>query len=203
LTSARAISHDLYPTLLDLTGVLAQPGIPVNTGIDGVSLRAALEDQPFDRGYQFWHYPHHSPQHENHPDITGGSFVSAARVDGWKLLLRWEDNSFELYDVENDPGETVDLSEQQVGVLVQLQVALASWLEQVDAQLPIETETGLEVRFPGLGIPALGPAPRTVLMLSLLLAGLFACRLFRFWGGELPDRIRGALRIGTALIDAR
>jgi arylsulfatase A len=178
VSNERTTSYDIYPTVLDLTGVLTQP-VPMNTGIDGVSIRPALENQAFDRGDLFWHYPHLSPQQLNNPDITGGSFVSAIRRDGWKLLLFWDSLTVELYDVENDPGETVELSQAKPQIASQLLNALGLYLEGVDAQLPINTQSGLELSFPWAPVPALGSLAHAGLMLSILLAGLASLRLLR------------------------
>ena len=84
VSKALFTGYDIAPTLLDLAQV--SNVAEVNSRIDGVSVVDALEDQPFDRGDIFWHYPHHSPRSSGPDGIAGGDFVSAVRRDQWKLI---------------------------------------------------------------------------------------------------------------------
>src|SRR3954470_3038531 len=52
-SSVRTSLYDLYPTILDFTG-LTGAATP-NNPIDGVSIRSAIEGGTFDRGYLYWH----------------------------------------------------------------------------------------------------------------------------------------------------
>ncbi|AKH97423.1 sulfatase family protein [Halanaeroarchaeum sulfurireducens] len=51
----------------------------------------------------------------------------AIRTDRWKLI-RGSDGSIELYDTENDPGETTDLSEEREDIRQELGTKLDDWL---------------------------------------------------------------------------
>ena len=60
VNSTPVVTHDLYPTLLDLTGVAGDAN--QNARMDGVSFAAALAGQTLERKPVVWHYPHVSPQ---------------------------------------------------------------------------------------------------------------------------------------------
>lgn len=140
---AVVVTHDIYPTLLDLTGVAGDP--VHNEELDGVSFRSALEGRHFDRGATFWHYPHISPQSSG---VAGGQHVSAVRMGHWKLIYFYADESWELYHLATDIGETDNLVEECSFVASELGNLLVDWLVEVDAQLPTVVATGRPVPLP-------------------------------------------------------
>ena len=91
-----AISHDLTATALDAAGLDV-------AGLDGVSFLPALEGDPSGRGPVFWHYPHRSPQDVNAPEINRGHFYSAVRDGDWKLIYRYGQEDFLLYNLARGP----------------------------------------------------------------------------------------------------
>jgi len=145
------VSQDLYPTLLDLTGLSGDP--VYNEDLDGVSFRAALEGDDRDCDVAYWHYPHVSPQSQ---DVKGGRFVTAVRMGDWKLLYAYEDASWELYDLASDVGETTDLAGECTGIASELGARMVDWLVAIDAQLPIDEATGEPVALP---VPPVGRRP--------------------------------------------
>jgi len=159
-TAARTSLYDLYPTLLDLAGLQADPTVVRNGDMDGVSIRSALEGGAFDRGYLYWHYPHFSPQDRNSSLINGGSFVSAVSDNRWKLIFRYNERSYELYDLANDVGETTNVLGQNAGVAHALSLTLRDYLAGVSAQMPIEIATGQPVALPPvLAAPPMSSVP--------------------------------------------
>ena len=150
VTDARTSSHDIYPTVLEIAGVL-DDGVTLQTPAtlrDGVSIKAALEGVAFDRGFQFWHYPHISPQDNNSALIEGGTFVSAVREGDWKLLFFYDDRHFELYNLANDIGETNNVLAENDGIANQLASALHDYLTDTNAQMPINRATGQPAALP-------------------------------------------------------
>lgn len=69
----------------------------------------------------FWHYPH--LRHEG-----------AVREGPWKLLLRYKNQPDELYHLERDPGETVDLAGTHAEIVEKLRAAHLAWTERVGAK---------------------------------------------------------------------
>lgn len=119
-----AITVDLYPTLLEMTGVK-----PLQSLVDGVSLAPLLKTgaKP-DRDAIFWHYPHYHP--------GGATPYSAIRSGDFRLVHFYEDDRDELYDLANDGGETKDLAATQPERAKAMRTRLDAWLKSVDAQLP-------------------------------------------------------------------
>lgn len=118
------LSTDLFPTLLELAGVSAPSGPP----IDGRSLVPLLQGRALDRGPLFWHYPHYSNQ--------GGPPAGALRDGDWKLVEWYEDGRLELYNLRQDPGEHDDLAAREPARARALQARLAAWRKDVGAIMP-------------------------------------------------------------------
>jgi arylsulfatase A len=118
-----AITLDLYPTVLEMTGVK-----PLTAQVDGRSLAPVLRGGKLVRDAIYWHYPHYHP--------GGATPYSAIRKGNLRLVHFYEDNRDELYDLAQDIGETKDLVPSQPAKAKELRAQLEAWLKTVDAQLP-------------------------------------------------------------------
>ncbi len=120
-----AISMDYYPTLLELAGMDPDPG----QHIDGKSIVPFLKD-PGKAAHRtmVWHFPHYH----------GSAWRpgSAIRDGNWKLIEFYEDNIVELYDLENDMEERVDLAEAMPETAEKLRTLLHEELDQMGAHYP-------------------------------------------------------------------
>jgi len=96
---------------------------------DGVSFAHLLrgDDGP-DRGPIFWHYPHYGNQ--------GGAPGCSMRSGDYKLIEFFEDDSIELYNLREDPGEKRDLVAAEPERAEDMRRALADWRESVHAKVP-------------------------------------------------------------------
>ena len=119
-------SPDFFPTLL------AAAGGPPSAEHEGASLLPVLtgERSSLDREAVFWHYPHYGNQ--------GGTPGSSVRSGRYKLIEFFETGRLELYDLETDVGENVDLAEELPEVRDRLHRLLVAWRESVEARIPAE-----------------------------------------------------------------
>jgi arylsulfatase A-like enzyme len=101
---ALAITHDLYPTILDWTGVAGDP--TQNAEMDGVSLVPVLEGGSAQPARPRLALPAPEPAGGvEQPAGRGGAWVSAIRRGETKLMYFYDERRFEMYDVETDPAE--------------------------------------------------------------------------------------------------
>jgi len=119
------ISMDLTATILDATGVALKKG----EILDGASLKPVLEGKKVSRGPLFFHYPHWAFHKENRPG-------SAIRDGKYKLILRYDDDSVELYDLAADLSEKSDLAADLPELAKKLRARLEVWLEETGARRP-------------------------------------------------------------------
>ncbi len=119
-------SYDFMPTFCDLLSV-EEPG-----DIDGISLLSYLrERESLPRRNHYWHFPHY---HRGDPSAV-------VRSGKWKLIewyeksiLENDEPAFELYDLENDIGESVNLADREKELTMKLAGDLEKWRIEVNAQ---------------------------------------------------------------------
>ena len=117
-------SPDLYPTILDMAGLPLQP----QQHVDGISLLPVLKGHTLTDRPIFWHYPHYGNQ--------GGTPASSLRYGKWKLIEFFEDMHTELYDLDEDPSETLNLSDAYPLKRDELKKMLHDWRESISAKIP-------------------------------------------------------------------
>lgn len=116
---------DLYPTILDALGVARHEGHVV----DGTSfLPVLLQTGTLQRDAYFTWFPHLIP-------------AVSVRQGQWKLIRRFEPHPnyaeiYELYDLENDLGETTNLAAQMPEKVRQLDALIDRFISQTGALVP-------------------------------------------------------------------
>ncbi len=121
-------SIDLLPTITELVGST----LATDPTVDGVSLVAAIP------GLQettvvlpvrdlVWHYPHYRGKI---------SPYSILRQGHWKLIYWYEDDRAELFDLDADLSEAIDLSAKRPAARERLNATLRQQLKKVGAQRP-------------------------------------------------------------------
>jgi len=123
--STPVISMDLTATMLDAARLLQKEG----DILDGTSIKPILEGKKVSHGPLFFHYPHWAFHKENRPG-------SAIRAGKYKLILRYDDDSVELYDLEADLSEERDLAAELPKVATKLRAQLEAWLDETGARRP-------------------------------------------------------------------
>lgn len=122
------ISYDWFCTLLELAGA---PPEATRRATDGISLVPWLRGEQKTSGRDlFWHYPHYW----NGKNVTPYSVI---RSGAWKLIRFYETDRDELYNLQTDPSEKLDLLKQEPRKAKELSLRLEAWLKQVGAQMPV------------------------------------------------------------------
>jgi arylsulfatase A-like enzyme len=114
---------DLMPTILELVGV--EPG----DAFHGRSLAGALaggESLDPQRSV-FLHRRHYEPRRIGDIAVAGEKF--GIRVGPWKYIVGEEEGTRELFNLQEDPGELVNVCERFPAVADELQEKLAAWKE--------------------------------------------------------------------------
>ncbi len=148
-------SIDFYPTLADMVG--AQLPNPQEHEIDGKSIASVLKGETEaidDKTELFWHFPGYMDV-RNYPQ----SVIHMRHIDNnhYKLFYRYEDGTYELYNLSKDIGETNDLllddpNQATLDLAAEMNVKLRNWLMQRNAPTGTWRESGQIVAYPPLNM---------------------------------------------------
>lgn len=129
-SEAPTITMDLFPTIVEMTGL---PASAARTAIDGVNFASVLRNPAAKapRETLFWHYPHHQ-----HYQLGGAMPYGAIRSGDFKLVEHYNDMKVELYNIRADIGEKNDLAASQPKKVEELRAKLHAWRREVGAQMP-------------------------------------------------------------------
>jgi hypothetical protein len=113
--------------------------------IDGESFISTLkgEMRVFDERPLFWHYPN-----EWGPSGPGIGAASAVRSGDWKLIYFYENQKIELFNLNEDIGETKNLENQYPEKVEELAHILTNYLKKVNAQIPLDKLTKKPIPYP-------------------------------------------------------
>jgi arylsulfatase A-like enzyme len=124
------ISIDLFPTLLHLAG--AQPA--GDQLLDGVTLKPLLlGGRSLERTAIYWHFPGYLGAGKDGWRTTP---AGAVRAGDWKLIEFFETGRARLFNLKDDVGEKVDLSEKMPEKARELREMLTAWRAHVKAPMP-------------------------------------------------------------------
>lgn len=123
VTEQPVVSMDFYTTILSLAGIKHEP----NDGENLVPLLA--EEKGLKRDELFWHFPHYHG--------SGWKPGSAIRKGDWKLVVHYEDDRVELFNLVDDPGELTDISAKNQQKMLELKSLLESRLRESNARFPV------------------------------------------------------------------
>lgn len=128
-------SVDWFPTLHAMLGV----SLPENLLLDGIEQSSMLLGKKKPRQEVFCHFPHGSvAQSQSIPGFRPGSWV---RDERWKLIRFYADHEdgsdrWELYDLQNDVGEKVNVVAEHPEIMQRLSNRLGQYLAETDAVIP-------------------------------------------------------------------
>lgn len=126
LDETPVILTDLYPTILEVSGIDSN----VNYPVDGKNLLPLLKERKkLNNRALFWHYPNFAFHRDNR-------LGSAIREGDYKLLHFYDNDSIELYNLRKDISETNDLSRELPQLALKLKNKLESLLKESGAAMP-------------------------------------------------------------------
>jgi arylsulfatase A-like enzyme len=129
------LGTDLYPTFLDLAGLDAPAGQP----LDGVSLVPLLTGDGLLRPRPlFWHFPAYLGAYRGMEGPWRTTPAGAVRYGDFKLIEFFEDGRLELYNLANDPGEAHDLADEMPEKVQELHRLMQDWRQDLGAPVPTE-----------------------------------------------------------------
>jgi arylsulfatase A-like enzyme len=140
ISSAHLIIEDLYPTLLKWAGITPPPSAVID-GRDFTADLAHPQNIAVARPLVF-HYPH---QWTGKP-VGGYQPHSSLRLGDWKVIYFYENQLWELYNVEEDIGETVNRADENPEILRRMALRLVRELEKLGAQYPENKMSGNDER---------------------------------------------------------
>src|SRR5690606_870852 len=97
-----------------------------NNNLDGRSLVDDYKNHKSDSALNrdmYWYYPHYSPQGNN----PGAAIISG----NYKYFEFYDPIRIELYNIKNDPGETINLSNSMPEKIIELRGKLNKWLHDM------------------------------------------------------------------------
>ena len=126
VSAVPVISPDMFSTICDIVDF----DVSKDGQIDGKSLLPVLfSSGTIEREDIFWHFPHYRGK-----DVKPYSIV---RSNEWKLIRYYEDESFELYNLQKDISESQNLSQRYPERAIELEKKLDHWLNLVNAKMPL------------------------------------------------------------------
>ena len=138
---------DFFPTILDVIKNDLKPN-----NLDGTSLKNHLTNSTkIDRDL-FFHFPIYLEAYSKSEDqgrdplfrTRPGSVIVS---NNWKLHHYFEDNKVELYDLKNDPSETINLIKTDREVAVKLFQKLKKWRKNNRVFIPSEPNPLYDYQF--------------------------------------------------------
>lgn len=129
------IGTDLLPTFLDVAGIV--PGDSIL--FDGQSIVPAFSGQfGEEERTLYWHFPAYLEATRDLETRWRTTPASAIQKGAYKLIHYFEDERSELYDLENDIGETVNLVEVEPEIVDSLYRQLRAWWSETGAFIPTQ-----------------------------------------------------------------
>ena len=138
------IIEDFFPTILEMGGLTTYETVQQ---VDGQSFVPLLkgESTGSEERALFWHFPNNWG-----PTGPGIGASSTIRLGKWKLIYYHEDQRFELFDLEADIGEQHNLAAREPDQVNALAKELSDYLISVNAQMPLDKQSGQPVPLPGV-----------------------------------------------------
>lgn len=140
------INIDFFPTFLEIANIKK----PKNKILDGVSIYPLLQQKEIKPRSLFWHFPIYleGGNRESKDKKFRTRPVSVIRSGKWKMHQYFEDNFFELYNLEEDSLERINLVEQNQfkNQLEEMKKKLFAWQKKINAPISFERNNEYQKR---------------------------------------------------------
>lgn len=125
---------DLFPTFC----AVAHAPMPAGWTFDGEDMTEALSNEPISHSKTiFWEYGRKSKFFNYPGPVYDRSPHLAIREGKWKLLVNDDGSSTQLYNMETDPNETIDLYQQEPELSQRMAAEALAWRRSLP-ELPRE-----------------------------------------------------------------
>ena len=124
---------DFFPTFLDFAG------IDIPKGLDGISLKKSiLKEENNKKRDLYFCFPAYLESYSN-PNTFRATPYSSIISEDWKLIYFFENDTYELYNLKNDIGESKNLIHSHKSKALMLLNKLKSWEVKVKAPINFNT----------------------------------------------------------------
>ncbi|HSE42774.1 MAG TPA: sulfatase [Acidobacteriota bacterium] len=113
---------DLPPTILEITGVPAK-----TAGYQGRSMKSLLKPDAVQRQSRPIFFQRRLYETENYKGHVVKGEKLGVLLDQWKYIEALKEQSVELYDLKNDPGELTNVSRDHPDQVKQLSLLIQEW----------------------------------------------------------------------------
>ena len=134
------IGLDFYPTFMDVANIKVD-----DLNLDGKNILPLFfqENQNLGRDALYWHFPAYLEGYKNikHPEnlvdgVWRATPSGAIRSGDWKLIEYFDDGRYQLFNLDTDIGEQIDLAKIHPEKVKELQNKLYEWRKQTNAKMP-------------------------------------------------------------------
>ena len=143
----RVSNIDFFPTIKKIIGHKNK-----NLHLDGLDLNPIFKGKTFENRSLFYHFPVYLEAYNVHLDNGTDPLFrtrpgSVIIKDNWKLHHYFEDGKIELYNIEEDISESIDLSKTNLEKTKELYHDLNKWREANNAPIPLENNPNYNQKF--------------------------------------------------------
>ena len=142
----RISNIDFYPTIKKLVGY----NRPID--LDGEDISPVLFGEKLKKRELYFHFPIYLEPYNVHKD-NGTDPLFRTRPgtviikDNWKLHHYYEDNNFELYDLDKDLSESTNLAEINIEKKNELLIDLNNWRKGTNAPIPFALNPNYDQKY--------------------------------------------------------
>lgn len=140
----RVMIEDFFPTILNMAGI---EEYTTTQTLDGISFADVIKnaDLRYERPI-IWHFPNLWGETQNTEEGYGA--YSSILQNDYHLIYTWEEQRHRLYNIREDIGEKVDLSDRMPEKVKELSRLLTEYLKERNAQRPVYRSSGKPIPYP-------------------------------------------------------